>query len=115
MPTTTLDVSSAWATLTICGGADGVEVYINGATIGPVAKGATDVDTATAVANAINAHPFLGQAVRADNEGQVITLTSRLPGAVGNTLTLEPGSTSAGQALFSGYTLSGGVTVTISY
>ena len=115
MPSTTLNVSRATATLTIAGGADGVTFWLAAKQIGPISKRATDVDTATAVCAAVNTHPVLSGIVEANNEGQVITLTAKAAGASGNDISLETEAPHEGQLLQSGYHLDGGVSVVISY
>lgn len=67
--------------------------------------GATDADDATALAAAINAHSTVGQVVTAEAASNVVTVTAKQKGVVGNFINFSSGDATI---TASGANLSGG-------
>jgi hypothetical protein len=109
----TVDTGPATGTITLAGGADDVVPTIGGVIGTATVAGATDADTATALAESINANAGQSALVTAEADGAVVTLTSKVNGATGN-FSLSV-STQAGTATVSGATLTGGATSTYTF
>lgn len=108
-----LETGQSSGTVTLAGGADDVEVHVGGFTVGPVAAGDTDADTATTVAAMVAANTNLSALVTATSAGAVVTLMAVAAGRAGN-LGLST-STSVGTATASGATLTGGATTAYTF
>jgi len=98
---------------TLSSGVDCMSVTVGGVQVKLGSEGATDTDTATAMASALNADATVGGLVTATSALEVVTLTAIAAGPVGN-LGLSATATS-GTATASGTTLSGGTATTYTF
>jgi phage tail sheath gpL-like len=104
---------AASGTLTISSGSGTVGGSINGVS-NTVTWATDDATTATALAAAINAssNALIQNLVTASASGGVVTITSTIPGAVGNCMTLTASGTGV---TASGARLTGGSSTVLSY
>lgn len=81
------------------------------ATLGQFSKDTSDTAVATSLALAINTYAptRLGQDISATSSTGTVTVTAKVPGSVGNALTMKKIVTVAGAFTLSGATLSGGI------
>lgn len=109
----TFHISAARAYILFFGGADGVYVRLAGFQVGPVAKGASDAETAVAVAAAINADSDASAVVTASADGPCVSLSVRDPGADGLNIDLDTEAVTSGATLCTPF--HGGVSATFTF